>query len=98
MPLTVPSGLQEHPLHPFDVDTHRPSLAPTLFTQDRTVTMRPWRQPIAILLLAAIAGSASAQVPGPLNAITDVTGISVGHFTGAESGATVVLAASRRAA
>jgi len=94
MPLTVPSGLQEHPLHPFDVDTHRPSLAPTLFTQDRTVTMRPCRQPIAILLLAAIGGPASAQVPGPLNAITDVPGISVGHFTGAESGATVVLAAS----
>lgn len=37
---------------------------------------------------------AQAQTPGPHNAITDVPGISVGHATGADSGATVVLAAS----
>jgi L-aminopeptidase/D-esterase-like protein len=33
-----------------------------------------------------------AQVPGPNNAITDVPGIKVGHFTGSQAGTTVVLA------
>src|SRR5437870_9504768 len=35
-----------------------------------------------------------SDAPGPNNAITDVPGISVGHFTGSEAGTTVVLAAS----
>ena len=33
-----------------------------------------------------------AQVPGPNNAITDVPGIKVGHFTANQTGTTVVLA------
>ncbi|MES2718126.1 MAG: P1 family peptidase [Pseudomonadota bacterium] len=45
-------------------------------------------------LALALAGPAGAQAPGPHNAITDVPGISVGHATGQDSGATVVLAAS----
>jgi L-aminopeptidase/D-esterase-like protein len=53
---------------------------------------RPLRS-AAVPLLFGLAASAWAQVPGPNNAITDVPGISVGHFTGSESGATVVLAA-----
>jgi L-aminopeptidase/D-esterase-like protein len=57
--------------------------------------MRPPRlRTVALLLLAGTAGSAGAQVPGQNNAITDVPGISVGHFTGADAGTTVVLAAS----
>jgi L-aminopeptidase/D-esterase-like protein len=36
----------------------------------------------------------SAQVPGPNNAITDVPGITVGHFTGDLTGTTVVRAAA----
>jgi L-aminopeptidase/D-esterase-like protein len=47
-----------------------------------------------LLLLAVIAGSTWAQSPGQNNAITDVPGISVGHFTGSDAGTTVVLAAS----
>jgi L-aminopeptidase/D-esterase-like protein len=47
-----------------------------------------------LLLLTGIAGSSWAQAPGQNNAITDVPGISVGHFTGGDAGATVVLAAS----
>ena len=57
--------------------------------------MRPPRlRIVALSLLAGIAGSVGAQVPGQNNAITDVPGISVGHFTGADAGTTVVLAAS----
>jgi L-aminopeptidase/D-esterase-like protein len=56
--------------------------------------MRPIRLHAAFLLLASVAGSAWAQSPGPNNAITDVPGISVGHFTGKDTGTTVVLAAS----
>src|ERR1700751_1417364 len=57
--------------------------------------MTPCRQRAALLLLAATAGTAWAQSPGPNNAITDVPGISVGHFTGADSGTTVVIGSSR---
>ncbi len=59
---------------------------------------------VAVPLLALIAGSAfgngngnghgSDLRPGPNNAITDVPGISVGHYTGADAGTTVVLAAN----
>ena len=49
---------------------------------------------LGLLLLTGVTGFASAQVPGPNNAITDVPGISVGHFTGADTGATVVLGAA----
>ena len=57
--------------------------------------MRPPRlRIVALSLLAGIAGPAGAQVPGQNNAITDVPGISVGHYTGADTGTTVVLAAS----
>lgn len=57
--------------------------------------MKPSRlRPVALLLFSALAGSGWAQSPGPNNAITDVPGITVGHFTGDGSGATVVLAAS----
>jgi L-aminopeptidase/D-esterase-like protein len=48
-------------------------------------------------LLAVMAGATWAQSPGQPgqnNAITDVPGISVGHFTGSDAGTTVVLAAS----
>lgn len=46
-------------------------------------------------LTLATAGTALAQAsPGPNNDITDVPGIRVGHATGIDSGATVVLAAS----
>ena len=37
---------------------------------------------------------AAGPGPGPNNAITDVPGISVGHYTGVDAGTTVVLAAS----
>ncbi len=56
--------------------------------------MTPRRQRTALLLLAATAGSAWAQSPGPNNAITDVPGIAVGHYTGADSGTTVVIGSS----
>ena len=57
--------------------------------------MRPPRlRTAALLMLTGIAASAWAQAPGPNNAITDVPGISVGHYTGADAGTTVVLAAS----
>jgi len=49
---------------------------------------------LALLSFAGLAASAWAQVPGQHNAITDVPGISVGHYTGTEAGTTVVLAAS----
>src|SRR5688500_19205902 len=59
--------------------------------------MRPCRLR-AVVLLTVITGSASATgphgSPGEHNAITDVPGISVGHFTGGDAGTTVVLAAS----
>lgn len=64
--------------------------------------MRASRLRAAVVVLAAgCVGFASAhkgppsepaEQPGPLNAITDVPGISVGHYTGIDSGATVVLA------
>jgi L-aminopeptidase/D-esterase-like protein len=47
-----------------------------------------------LMWACGVAGSAWAQAPGPHNAITDVPGISVGHFTGEDAGTTVVLAAS----
>ena len=47
-----------------------------------------------LVLLTGITGSICARTPGPNNAITDVPGINVGHFTGTNAGATVVLAAS----
>ncbi|HLL11904.1 MAG TPA: P1 family peptidase [Rubrivivax sp.] len=57
--------------------------------------MRPNRLHSAVWLTCAVlAGLARAQAPGPNNAITDVPGISVGHYTGLEAGTTVVLAAS----
>lgn len=43
------------------------------------------------LLLCGFKLAALAQTPGQYNAITDVPGISVGHATGGDSGATVVL-------
>ena len=49
-------------------------------------------RPVVLLLITLIAGSAWAQTPGQNNAITDVPGISVGHFTGSDAGTTVVLA------
>lgn len=45
------------------------------------------------LMLAGSAAPSWALSPGPLNAITDVPGISVGHSTGPDSGVTVVRAA-----
>jgi len=45
---------------------------------------------VVVLSLSAIAGSGWAQTPGPNNAITDVPGITVGHYTGTDSGTTVV--------
>ena len=47
---------------------------------------------IALLLLAGFAGATWAHTPGQNNAITDVPGISVGHYTGSDAGTTVVLA------
>jgi len=46
----------------------------------------------AVAILAAAATAGWAQVAGPNNAITDVPGIKVGHFTGNLTGTTVVLA------
>ena len=57
--------------------------------------MRPSRlRAVALLVLGGLAAPAWSDAPGPNNAITDVPGISVGHFTGSEAGTTVVLAAS----
>jgi hypothetical protein len=57
--------------------------------------MRPARlRTVVLLLFAGVAGSAGAQKPGPNNAITDVTGVTVGHFTGIDAGTTVVRAVS----
>ena len=57
-------------------------------------------QIVGTLLLCAAAAAVQAHgpgrdrlTPGPLNAITDVPGISVGHATGSDAGATVVLTA-----
>lgn len=47
---------------------------------------------VALLFLAGCAGGTWAQAPGRNNAITDVPGIAVGHHTGSDTGATVVLA------
>ena len=48
---------------------------------------------VALSVLSGFAALASAQVPGPNNAITDVPGIRVGHFTvPGSTGTTVVLA------
>jgi L-aminopeptidase/D-esterase-like protein len=49
---------------------------------------------VVLLLITLTTGSTWAQTPGQNNAITDVPGISVGHFTGADTGTTVVLGAS----
>jgi len=49
---------------------------------------------VVLLVFTALGGSAWADTPGPNNAITDVPGISVGHFTGVDAGTTVVLAAN----
>ena len=46
---------------------------------------------IAVSAIASTRAS-EAQVAGPNNAITDVPGITVGHFTGDQTGTTVVLA------
>src|SRR5262245_26850583 len=46
----------------------------------------------AVATLAGAATAGWAQVPGPNNAITDVPGIKVGHYTGNLTGVTVVLA------
>ena len=59
--------------------------------------MRPHRhrmRAVFLVLLTGITGSTLAQAPGPNNAITDVPGITVGHYTGTEAGTTVVLSAS----
>src|SRR5438552_878797 len=48
---------------------------------------------VVFVALSSVASPAWAQVPGPNNAITDVPGISVGHFTGHSlTGTTVVRA------
>ena len=48
---------------------------------------------VAFVALSVVASPGWAQVPGPNNAITDVPGIRVGHFTGNPlTGTTVVLA------
>jgi L-aminopeptidase/D-esterase-like protein len=65
------------------------------FAIQKESTMRSSRlRAVILLVLAGIAGSAWAQAPGQNNAITDVPGISVGHFTGTDAGTTVVLGAS----
>jgi L-aminopeptidase/D-esterase-like protein len=57
--------------------------------------MRPSQLRAAVLLsLTAMAAAAWAQSPGENNAITDIPGITVGHYTGDDSGTTVVLASS----
>jgi L-aminopeptidase/D-esterase-like protein len=56
--------------------------------------MRPSRLRAAVILcLTGLGGPTWAEAPGPHNAITDVPGITVGHFTGTDAGTTVVLAA-----
>lgn len=50
---------------------------------------------VCAAICAVVTGMATlswAQVPGPNNAITDVPGIKVGHFTANQTGTTVVLA------
>ena len=48
---------------------------------------------VAFVALSSVASPGWAQVPGPNNAITDVPGIRVGHFTGNPlTGTTVVIA------
>ena len=50
---------------------------------------------VCAAICAVVTGMATlswAQVPGPNNAITDVPGIRVGHFTANQTGTTVVLA------
>src|SRR3989442_3932349 len=48
---------------------------------------------VVFVALSSVASPGWAQVPGPNNAITDVPGIRVGHFTGNPlTGTTVVLA------
>ena len=63
--------------------------------------MKPSRQRVVFMLLLAVItgpawadGSGQRDSPGQHNAITDVPGISVGHYTGGDAGTTVVLAAS----
>ncbi|MFL6661670.1 MAG: P1 family peptidase [Rhizobacter sp.] len=57
--------------------------------------MRPSRlRAVVLLLFTAACGSSWALSTGANNAITDVPGISVGHFTGTDTGTTVVLGAS----
>jgi L-aminopeptidase/D-esterase-like protein len=58
--------------------------------------MRPSRllHAAVLLIVTMTTGAAWAQAPGQHNAITDVPGISVGHFSGGDAGTTVVLAAS----
>jgi len=49
---------------------------------------------VVCIAVSAMTGApaSEAQVAGPNNAITDVPGITVGHFTGGQTGTTVVLA------
>ena len=50
---------------------------------------------VCAAICAVVTGMATlswAQVPGPNNAITDVPGIKVGHFTANQTGTTVILA------
>src|SRR2546427_5507698 len=48
---------------------------------------------VVLVALSSVASPGWAQMPGPNNAITDVPGIKVGHFTGNPlTGSTVVLA------
>jgi L-aminopeptidase/D-esterase-like protein len=59
--------------------------------------MKRHMRAVVLALLASVAGVSAAHrppgaQPGPLNAITDVPGITVGHYTGSEAGATVVMA------
>jgi L-aminopeptidase/D-esterase-like protein len=66
--------------------------------EDRRNTMKPHLRAVVLAWLASAAGVSAAHSPpgaqpGPNNAITDVPGITVGHHTGSESGATVVMAA-----
>jgi len=60
--------------------------------------MKPHLRAVVLTLLASVAGVSAAHhppgsQPGPNNAITDVPGITVGHYTGNEAGTTVVMAA-----
>src|SRR5262245_20374149 len=82
-------------------DFHRAREIPRRFTFTRRTAMSPSGTRLsAFLIVVAFAGQCWAapahpvvpEVPGPNNAITDVPGITVGHWTGTESGATIVLA------